>query len=223
MNKNPLRVNAEKLRENGYSYNMISLKLGISKSTLSTWFKDKAFSPNKEVLKRIQYGPIKSGEIRHNQKVMEIKKLKDEGVKEIGIITKRDLWFLGLGLYIGEGSKSYEIVQIVNSDPQVIRLALKWFREVCNLDNKNITVALHIYPDSNLKKCMEFWSKTTQLPKENFRKTQIDTRKNKSSQKRNKLPYGTAHITIISNGVSEKGVRLHRKISGWIHGALTQI
>jgi hypothetical protein len=223
MGKNRQKEKAFELRKNGFSYNMITSELSVAKSTLSAWFKNEPFSPNKEVLKRIQYGPMKSAEKRHNKKVLEIETLKQKGKEEIGNLSKRDLWFLGLGLYIGEGSKTYETVRIINSDPTVIKLALKWFREVCNLDEENITIAIHLYPDNNKQKCLKFWSKTTDLPLKNFRKTQIDTRENKSNLKKRKLPYGTAHITIVSKGVAEKGVKLHRKISGWMYGALSQM
>lgn len=220
---NLLRKKAEKLRKKGYSYAMIAQNLNVAKSTLSNWFKDKPFTPNQTVLKRIQYGPIKSAEKRHNQKVVEIERLKKDGSEELGKLTKRDLWLLGLGLYLGEISKSHEIIRIINSNPQIIQLAIKWFKEICGLENNNITISLHLYPDNNIAKCVQFWKKVTGLSSSNFRKTQIDRRKNKSVLKKNKLPYGTAHITIISRGNREKGVRLHRKINGWITGAITQI
>ena len=133
MNKNPLRANAEKMRDAGYSYNMINERIGVSKSTLSNWFKDRLFVPNKAVLKRIQFGPIKSATKSHNKKVKEINELKEIGAKEIGHLSKRDLWILGIGLYIGEGAKTTESIRIINSDPEVIKLAMRWFKEICGL------------------------------------------------------------------------------------------
>lgn len=215
-------MHAEKLRSTGYSYNMISRRLGIAKSTLSNWFKDQPFTPNREVLERIQYGPIRSGEKAHNRRVQEIVTIKRTGIKELGELSTRDLWLLGLGLYIGEGNKSHETICIVNSDPNVIKLTIKWFKEICELEDKNITVAIHLYPDNNIWECFKFWSRITGLPIENFRKVQIDTRTNKLSIKKRKLPYGTAHIKVISSGNPERGVRLYRRLAGWIEGALSQ-
>ena len=219
---NYFKDEAVKLRDRGYSYNMINRNLNIAKSTLSNWFKNRPFKPNKDVLERIQYGPIKSAQKSHNKKVLEIKELNRLGAKEIGKLNKRDLWILGVGLYIGEGTKTYENVRIINSDPNVIRLGLRWFREICNLRNTNITVTLHLYPDNNIKKSIKFWKKVTNLPLKNFRKIQIDARKNKSFLKSKKLPFGTAHINIICKGNPNYGVRLHRKIMGWISGVFSQ-
>ncbi|MBI2056485.1 MAG: hypothetical protein HYT37_03850 [Candidatus Sungbacteria bacterium] len=223
MNRNPFKMEAEKLRDAGYSYNMIYKHIGIAKSTLSNWFRDRPFKPNIEVLKRIQYGPVKSAEKSHNRKVREIQKLKQVGTREVGKFSERDLWLLGLGLYIGEGTKAFEKIRIINSDPSVIKLAVKWFKKICGLANENITVTLHLYLDNNLEECINFWSEATQPPRGNFRKTQIDLRQNKSKIKRNKLPYGTAHIAVISGGIKEKGVQLYRRMNGWMLGALSQV
>ncbi|MEK9196405.1 MAG: hypothetical protein AAB914_03485, partial [Patescibacteria group bacterium] len=110
---------AENLRKNGYSYSMINEKLGISKSTLSYWFKDTPFIPNDAYKKRVSSGPAKIGQIRHQKKLDSVQKYTEIGKKEIGGLSKRDLWLFGLGLYVGEGSKTQELTRIVNSDPKV--------------------------------------------------------------------------------------------------------
>lgn len=126
-------------------------------------------------------------------------------------------------IYIGEGAKSSEIIRISNSDPRVIRVAVKWLQDACGLTKDNLTVRLHLYPDNNDQECTQYWQKITDLPLKNFRKSTIDRRKNKRTAKVRKLPYGTAHITVISNGDPEKGRRLFRRIDGWMVGALNQL
>lgn len=220
MKNQSLKNKAFDLRNKGYSYNLIANRIGISKSTLSCWFKDIPFSPNNLVLKRIKTGPYISGHKSHEKKVLNVLRIKKLAKKELGDISKRDLWMLGIGLYIGEGSKTYEMIRIINSDPKVIVLAIKWLKNICHLETKNITIAIHLYPDNDLKKCLKFWKETTNLPIEQFRKTQIDKRQDKSDKKRRKLPYGTAHVTVVSNGNTDYGVNLHRRISGWIESVL---
>lgn len=209
-------------REQGYSYNMISEKLGLAKSTLSDWLKEVPYKPNKEVKKRIESGRIKSAEYKHNQKVNSIKEMKRIAKKELGKLTKRDLWLLGIGLYFGEGTKLQECAQIANSDPEIIKLIIKWLREICGLDTENFTIAIHTYPDNNIKDTINFWSKTTGIPKKQFSKTQIDKRTNKTNKKKRKLPYGTIRLTVRANGKKEFGVNLHRRIMGWIESASKQ-
>ena len=201
---------------------MISAKLGVSKSTLSNWFRDRTFTPNVEVLDRIYHGPIKSAERSHNRKVKEINELLKAGAKELGSLSKRDLWLLGLGVYIGEGTKDHDIIRVINADPAVIRLSIRWFKEVVGLPEDNFAIRLHLYPDNNIQESIRFWQKETGLLHTNFQKVQIDHRENKKFLKRKKLPFGTAHITIKANGNPVFGVKLFRRIKGWMHGALSQ-
>jgi len=202
---------------------MISYKLGLAKSTLSCWLKEIPYKPNEKVLKRIQLAPAKSAEIIHNRKVANISKIKNLAKKELGEITKRDLWLLGIGLYLGEGSKLYENIRIINSDPEIIKISLKWFKEVCELKNENFKPSIHLYPDNDIKKTLDYWSKITCIPIKQFGKTQIERRINKSNKKKNKLPYGTVHLQIKSCGEQKFGRNLHRRIMGWIEAFSKQI
>jgi hypothetical protein len=202
---------------------MIKEELGVSISTMSYWFSDRPFKPNEEMLTRIRLGSLKNGTLRHNERVEKTKKVIEDAAKDIGKLSKRDLWMLGLGLYIGEGSKSIESVRIVNSDPAVIKIAIRWFREACNLSTDNLIISLNLYPDNDVEESIEYWRLITGLPKSNFRKTQIDTRTQKNQNRRGKLPYGTAQIRVRSNGDTKKGVVLFRKIRGWTKGALDQV
>jgi len=217
-----LKEKAINYRERGHSYGMISKKLGLAKSTLSDWLKEVPYKPNKEVEKRIGLGRIKSAQYKHNQKVNSIKEMNRIAKKELGKLTKRDLWLLGIGLYLGEGTKLQECTQVANSDPEIIKLIIKWLREICGPDTENFTIAIHTYPDNNIKDTINFWSKTTGIPKKQFSKTQIDRRTNKTNKKKRKLPYGTARLTVRANGKKELGANLHRRIMGWIKAALKQ-
>lgn len=218
-----LRKKAINYRKRGCSYNIIQQKLGISKSTLSGWLKGIPYTPNKEVLKRIGAARIKSAIYKNKQQLQNIFEMKKFAKEEIGLISKRDLWFLGIGLYLGEGSKLYENIRIINSDPNIIRLAIRWFKNICNLKTENFSPFIHLYPDTNINKTLQFWSKITEIPKKNFGRTQIDKRTNKSLKKKRILPYGTLHIQIKSLGKKEFGRSLHRRIMGWIEATLSQI
>lgn len=211
---------AIELRKNGMSYSLISNELGISKSTLSNWLKDLPYTPNKQVIDRIKHGQGTYGLRRRQIRIDEISELKTQGIAEIGEMSKRDLWMLGLGLWIGEGSKTMEQIRLVNSDPRVVQLFISWLRKICDLKHENITIAMHLYPDSDELSSMKYWMDITKLPKEQFRKTQIDRRLDKKFIKAGKTPHGTLHITVVSSHSSDKGVRLYRRMMGWISGVI---
>ena len=219
-----LRSKAIHYRKNGYSYNLINQKLGVAKSTLNGWLRDIPYKPNLTVLKRIKDAPAKSAQVLKRRRIENLKKLRSVTEKEIGKLSKRDLWMLGIGLYIGEGSKGRKgSVRIVNSDPEIIKMAMMWFRKVCGLGFDNFSLAIHTYPDNDLERTIQFWFKITGIPKRQFGKTQIDRRKNKSIKNRGRLPYGTAHLTIRANGNKEFGVHLFRRIIGWSEAVVKQV
>lgn len=202
---------------------MISQKIGVKKSTLSNWLNKIPYSPNKEVIKRIGSAKLKSALFKHNQKMNEIAEMRILAKEDLGKITKRDLWLFGIGLYLGEGNKSNEQIKFSNSDPEAIKIAVMWFKKICHLGNENLNPVVHIYPDNNVEKTISYWAKITSIPKEQFGKTYVDGRINKSKTKRKTLPYGTIHLRIKSYGEKEFGRRLHRRIMGWIESATEQI
>ncbi|HEY4498937.1 MAG TPA: helix-turn-helix domain-containing protein [Candidatus Paceibacterota bacterium] len=215
MKSETVKSQALHLRASGHSYSYISDKTGISKSTLSDWLTRIPYIPNQETIARIGKARAASGAAKHKIKVESLTRAALLAKDDIGTISRRDLFMLGLGLYIGEGTKSGNIIRVINANPHVIRLAMVWFKKICNLTNSNFRLRLHIYPDNNEKDCIKYWSKITGLPTRNFQKTQIDLRKDKKMAKRGKLPYGTAHLHIKSNGVEKFGVFLARRIQAW--------
>ncbi|MDO8552250.1 MAG: hypothetical protein Q7S01_01825 [bacterium] len=95
--------------------------------------------------------------------------------KEIGTLSRRDLFIAGLYLYWGEGNKSGQAnVGISNTDPAVILAFLDW-AEVMGMPKEDMYVRMHLYVDMDVKKEMLYWSKILKLPLSQFRKPYIKT------------------------------------------------
>lgn len=218
-----LKDRALDLRRRGWSYNIIAKRLDVSKSTLSHWLRTVPYEPNKTVIKRIRLGPARSAASKQRQRLEEISHFKTEGQRQIRRVSDRELLFLGLGLYMGEGSKLYEDVRIVNSDPQVLSVAMEWLRRSCGVPDRNFAAVVHVYPDSSPKASIRYWSRITGIPQRQFEGVQVDRRLDKSARKRRRLPYGTAHVKVYSRGDRRFGVALHRRIMGWIEAAYEKL
>lgn len=167
-------------------------------------------------------GFARSAETRHVLRQRNISEMMEQGKIDVGMLSQRDLLMLGIGLYMGEGTKLYEITRFINSNPEYVSCAMKWFREVCLIEDRHFSVAVHLYPDSNEKLAKRYWSKVTKVPLSQFEKVQVDRRLAKSEKKKRKLPYGTAHVTIRACGNKQLGVNLHRRIMGWIEAVIAQ-
>jgi len=222
MAKSELKAKAVELRDKGYSYNLIRRQVPVSKSTLTLWLRGINFSPNKEVQNRVRGAALKVSKWSHRNKMQSLETARKRALTKLGALSSRDLFLLGLGVYIGEGTKTKEHVRVINSDPRVIALAIRWFEESFGLKTKNFKITLHLYPDNDVKKSIAFWSRITNIPRSHFGKTQIDRRK-KTLKKRGMLKHGTAHLYVQSRGEKEFGVLLFRTIIALISEAYRQV
>src|SRR5690606_13593072 len=122
----------------------------------------------------------------------EVARLRALGVAEVGKLSKRDLWMLGQGLYVGEGAKTIEAIRLSNSNPAVVSIIIRRLKECCGLSDDNISVRLHLYPDNKADDSVKHWMSVTGLPHSHSLKTFTDARQNKKRSSVGKLPYGTA-------------------------------
>ncbi len=209
------KLKAIKLRKMGHSYNYIAGVANVSKSTLSDWLGRIPYTPNQETIERIGKARAASGAAKSKIKRESILLATREAYRELGEVSHRDLFMLGLGLYIGEGSKTAEITRFVNSDPPVMNLMIRWFTKALGLPKRNLRIRLHLYPDCNEGQSLQFWSKVTTIPIRQFQKTSFDRRVDKKVAKSGKLLHGTAHLSVNSLGQKRFGVFLFRKIVAW--------
>ncbi len=220
MHNQEIKNEAIKLRKEGYSYNYIVKQVPVAKSTLSDWLHDIPFKPNEHTIRTISNAHIASGNYKHKIRLESFERARVQAVRDIGDISKRDLMMLGLGIYIGEGGKTRGITRIANSDPKIIKFAIKWFMIIFCVKKTQFRVRLHIYPDNKESECIDYWSKHIEISKSQFFKSTIDNRTNKINKNRRKLPFGTAHMSVKGFGEKKFGVYLHRLIMAWINEVL---
>lgn len=168
----------------------------------------------KEALKKglISYNKIYS-KIRSREAAKIREEYKEKASKEIKKISKKDLKFIGTALYWAEGNiKNRNRLQFSNSNSLMIKVIMRFFREICNILNDKIGARIHIYPGINYKKALNFWSQIIKLPKSNFYLPQIQvSHASKGKRSRDTLPYGTLHLTVCNT-------ELACRVKGWIQG-----
>jgi hypothetical protein len=210
------KTSALLLRKKGYSYNYITEQTGIPKSTLSGWLQGIAYLPNKYTSRIIGNARAASALAKSRIRMNDLAEARKEAIEIISSVTQRDLLMLGIGIYIGEGTKSYEQVRIINSDSRIIGLAVRWFTEILSVPKDNLRIRLHLYPDSDVEKSIRFWESQTGVCRKNFQKVSVDRRTNKKMINCGKLPFGTAHLAVLSGGDKRLGKHLARLIFSMI-------
>jgi hypothetical protein len=215
-----IKQKAIQLRKEGYSYNYIVKHVPVTKSTLSEWLRDVPFTPNQHTIDTIGNARIASGNYKHGVKMQSLKDAELEAKEIISELSDRDIMMLGLGIYIGEGGKTEGITRIINSDPRIIKLTLKWWQTSFKISLNQIKIRLFLYPDSKEDECVKYWSANTGISKSNFHPSTIDRRTNKKESKHGKLPFGTAHVSVIGLGNKKHSSYLHRVIMALINRVL---
>lgn len=214
-----VRDTAIKLRKLGYSYTYISNKTGLAKSTLSYHLSQIHYKPNKITVESIGRARAQSGLTKARAKKQSYIDAKKLAKSDVGRISKRDLFMLGLGVYIGEGSKTHDIIRVVNTDYRVINLFINWLCSV-GYTKENFFIRLHLYPDSDVVAAETFWKSKTGLPHDKFQKVCIDRRVIKDKKKSGKYIHGTAHVTVHAYGQKTLGVAFSRRIGAWMKEVL---
>jgi len=213
---------ALKLRQKGESINEIAKRLDIPKSTVSVWCRDIQLTPNqiarltKKQESESYKGRVKFLERIRKERLDQVSKLREEGLREIGKISKRDLFIAGIAMYCSEGvtSSNSDEVSFSNSDPGMILLMLKWFKEVCSVLNNQVVIQIRVNKihKHRIKEIENYWSNLTKIPLSQFTKTILIKSKSKKVYPEGDTYYGTIRIKI------RRGTQLRRKINGWIEG-----
>lgn len=201
------------LRKAGKTYREIQKESGgISRSTLSEWFKNEEWSKNirksnTERLIKISIENLKR--LNDGRRIMLDKKYKEvekEAKKEFNLFQKDPLFFAGLMLYVGEGDKRTKgIIRIANIDFFIHRIFIKFLITFMKVKIENLRLSILLYPDLNIDICKKKWSRELGIPMKNFYKPQVIIGRSKVKR----LHFGVGSI-IISNSF------LKRKLLLWI-------
>jgi len=221
MAKFALRIQARKMRRAGRSIKSISAKLNVSKGSVSVWCRDIRLThkqiENLEIFrdKMSLAGRMKGAEMNRLKRERAILQGKIDGLKEIGNVSKRDLFIAGLSLYAGEGFKYSTRVGLANSDPYIILFMMKWFRKICSVANNRFYFVIGINQSHRyrINEVIAYWSGLLHAPASKFRISYKKVTSKKIYEDPEKH-FGTLTIFVT------KACQLQYRIFGWIDALL---
>lgn len=191
---------ARDMRRNGFPLKRIAEQLSVSESTVSRWSKD------------IEPGLLRSGARsgrarRAKRQAEEFKEIADARVEARSHSTD-PFWVAGLVAYWAEGRKTANWVCFTNSDPAMVRLFVVWVERYLGKGPELLSAALHLHSGIDEDEPKTFWSRVTDIPRDNFRRSYIKPQS--GGQRTERLYRGTAQVTI------QKSSKDMRRIRGWI-------
>jgi hypothetical protein len=210
--KRDLREKARFMRQQGLSINHITKVLGVAKSSVSVWVRDIPLTEEQTAKlehNRRQYAERNFGANTNRDRSRKLRITYQEAGRTKAR-ENRPLHLTGCMLYWAEGAKTKNGIYFVNSDPNMVKLFIRFLRDEFNVENSEVAVRIHCHTTDTeeIGRIEDYWLKLLMLPHSCLRKTYIkqgsDTRHN-----------------VLRNGVCD--IRVHRtELVQHIYGAIQE-
>ena len=203
------------LRQTGLSYREIEQQVNVSRGSLSRWLRDIELTPDQQRRIHQQNLVIRRKFVQYNHQkravaLAEKDQLCTQAAQEVALLSSRELCLVGAALYWAEGTKA-GLVEFVNSDPAMVALMMRWFRECCGVPEAKFRGRLQLHDPTRVTVVQAFWSQLTGIPLQQFTRPFQKLSPTSQRKRGNCLPNGIIHIRIAD-------VRLLARIGGWIKG-----
>ncbi|MGE9692807.1 MULTISPECIES: hypothetical protein [unclassified Streptomyces] len=208
------RKKARELRLKGWTYDRIVEEVGCSKSSVSLWVRDLPkpepnFTSQERAREaaRARWEPVLAEREEHRRRV------KEEARSEIGRLSDRELFLVGVGLYWAEGTKDKayarrERLVFVNSDPDMIGLFMKWL-DLLDVPRAHRRLSLLIHESADVGGAEEFWAEVTGIPRSDFLKTSLKRHNPLTVRKNTGVAYRGCLVVKVA-----KSADLYRRVEG---------
>ena len=212
------------LRKQGFSYSEILKQVNVAKSTLSLWLRDVGLSKKQtqKLSEKKRLSALKGALARKTWRIESSKQIIEKSEKEIGQLSARELWIIGISLYWAEGSKEKENkpgsgVQFTNSDPAMVKLFLRWLQESCKIERERIYLEIYIHDTckDKLPEVIQFWAKASGSHESTFKRIYFK----KSKIKIHRQNIGISYYGILRIRIKGSSI-FHRQIAGWVRGLI---
>jgi len=224
MSKSVQKIEARKLRSSGKSIKKIAKILDVSIGSVSAWCRNIELSPEqKKVLDTNARNPYYGGRGVYLRNLIKktnskIKKLKCDGIKEIGKLNNRELFLTGTALYWAEGFKKDSQVGLASLDPSMVKYFIKWLKTCFGYKIKDLTfrVTINISHKYRISQIEKFWSRELGVNLNQFQKPYLQKVKWKKTYENPEEYFGILRVRV------KKSKDFLRKIYGFIEGLRLQ-
>ncbi|MFI0763427.1 hypothetical protein ACH4TQ_00645 [Streptomyces sp. NPDC021218] len=216
--KDDLRARAREMRLRGMTYDRIQLELGCSKSSISLWVRDLP-KPDRPPRTREEASAIakRGWEATLRQREIERQRTKLAAAREVGKLTGRELFLVGVGLYWSEGSKSKphnptERATFINSNPDMIQLYLAWL-SLLGVEPERLRYRVMIHESAQVADAERYWAELIGVDVTTLERTTLKKHNPKTVRKNVGEGYrGCLVVRVL------KSADLYRRIEGWWYG-----
>ncbi|MFH9074161.1 helix-turn-helix domain-containing protein [Streptomyces alboflavus] len=215
--KDELRAKARELRLEGWTYDRIQAELGCSKSSISLWVRDLPKPERRPPAEQATLAARKRWEHESAVRDEERQRTKAAAAMEVGALSDREVFLLGVVLYWAEGAKDKpysrrERLAFINSDPNVIALYLRWL-DVLGVERERLRFRVSIHESADVTEAEEFWAELAGVPAATFQKATLKRHNPKTIRKNTGETYrGCLAIYTLQSA------DLYRRVEGAWYG-----
>lgn len=211
--KDDLRHRARELRLQGWTYDQIQVELGCSKSSISLWVRDLPKPDRRDAAEQARLANRKRWEHELAVRDERRQQTKEAARQEVGELSERELFLLGVGLYWAEGSKDKpyarrEGVIFVNSDPGMIQVFLAWL-DLLRIERERLRFTVMIHENADIASAEQYWADLIGADRARLTKTTLKKHNPKTVRKNVGDNYrGCLVVRVL------QGAELYRRIEG---------
>jgi hypothetical protein len=211
---------AKLLRVNGNSIKDIAKELQVSPSSVSLWCRDVVLSKQQIAdLERRAKDPHYGRRLEYSQaqrrsRVEKEEKLMLKGTQDVGQLSRRELFLVGVALYWSDGFKKDSQVGFANSDPQMIKLFVKWLIECCgrSVEELLFRVTVNSAHQYRVEEVQQYWADVLAVSMDSFQKPFFQNVRWKKQYDDPRSYFGVLRVRV------RRSVNFLRLIRGWIEG-----
>ncbi len=208
MSKSKEKLEALLLRRKGFSIKDIAKKLQVSPGSVSLWCQEVKLTQSQQaILKRKQHlagqhGRQMGADMNKAKRVKALNLAKAQAEANVVKVSNRELLYLGLGIYWGEGVKSRTgQASVVNSDSRILRIMIRWFRECMSVEVSDLRPYVYISIEHHDREniIMQYWEKALGLPRSQFKSPIYLKQKPKQKYDNHDTYFGVVALRVIKS------------------------
>jgi hypothetical protein len=193
------RAEARRLRRLGWSVKEIERHLSVSRSSVSLWVRDIRLTDEQiaDLHRRSATSPGQLAGAAANAAKGRERRFRHQVEGRRRARVSDPLHLAGCMLYWAEGDKCREAVRLANSDPELLRLFVRFLRECYGAEDRRLSATCNLFADhaGRQRAIEDFWLGVLRLPRSRLRPSIVNVYSKYSQKKRkNKLPYGTCKL-----------------------------
>lgn len=219
--KDDVRARAIALRKEGKSYREIRDELRVSKSSLSLWLRDIVLTDDQQagLDEMRQLSRTKAGRTRQAARLAQRAAIVGEARRQIPELNEPELFVAGVVGYWAEGAKakawrSSEGVSLINSDPDLITLFLRWL-DLIGISPDRLQFRIAIHETADVEAATRFWADIVGVDARVFQKPTIKRHRPNTKRKNVGETYHGCLVVRV-----RRSTELSRKIEGWWLGII---